>query len=281
MIAPYLRRLLCCFAAAGAALSAPSANAADASGWQSDTHSAVRLIAGSPRPSDKLLQAGIEIKLDPGWKTYWRYPGDSGVPPRFDFAQSANLKSVKLLWPAPQHFVDEGDNTIGFKERVILPLEVIPQDPAKPVTLRLKLDYAVCEKLCVPAEANAELSLDGDSALASLLKTATARVPKRAQLGDRGAVAIRAIHREKLAGRDSVIVDVAAPLTDPVDLFAEGPTPDWALPLPEPMTSPPTGLRRFSFALDGLPPGATPDGAKLTLTLVAGESAIEVTTPLD
>jgi hypothetical protein len=47
------------------------------------------------------------------------------------------------------------------------------------------------------------------------------------------------------------------------------------------MTSPPTGLRRFSFALDGLPPGATPDGAKLTLTLVAGESAIEVTTPLD
>ena len=165
MITTYLRLPLCCFAALTAATISQPANALDASTWQPDTHSAVRLIAGGLRPSDTLMRAGIEIKLDPGWKTYWRYPGDSGVPPRFDFAQSVNVKSVKLLWPVPHRFVDESGSSIGYKDDVIFPLQVVPSDPAKPVTLRLKLDYAICEKLCVPAEGNAELLLSAESSL--------------------------------------------------------------------------------------------------------------------
>ena len=281
MITTYLRLPLCCFAAVTAATISQPANALDASTWQPDTHSAVRLIAGGLRPSDTLVRAGIEIKLDPGWKTYWRYPGDSGVPPRFDFAQSMNVKSVKLLWPAPHHFVDESGNSIGYKDDVIFPLQVVPLDRAKPVTLRLKLDYAICEKLCVPAEGNVELLLSAESSLASVLDAAEGRVPKRAQLGDQAAVAIRAIHREKLAGRERVLVDVAASSADSVELFAEGPTPDWALPLPELASSAPAGLRRFAFDLDGLPPGAKTDGVLLTLTLVAGQNAVEVTARLD
>lgn len=281
MITTYLRRLLCCFAAVAGAAFCPPANAVDASAWNPDTHSAVRLIAGGRHPSDTVVRAGIEIQLGPGWKTYWRYPGDSGVPPRFDFAQSTNVKSVKLLWPAPHLFVDEGGNSIGYKDGVIFPLEVVPKDPAKPVTLRLKLDYAVCEKLCVPAEGNAELLLSGASSLASVLEAAQGQVPKRSQLGDGAAVAIRAVHRERLAGRERVVIDVAAPTADPVQLFAEGPTPDWALPLPVLESSAPAGLRRFAFDLDGLPPGTKADGALLTLTLVAGQRAVEVTARLD
>jgi hypothetical protein len=163
MITTYLRPLLCCFAAVGAATISPPANAIDASAWHPDTHSAVRLIAGGLSAPDPGMRAGVEIKLDPGWKTYWRYPGDSGVPPRFDFAQSVNVRSVKLLWPVPHHFVDEGGNSIGYKNDVIFPLQVVPQDPAKPVTLRLKIDYAICEKLCVPAVGNAELLLSANS----------------------------------------------------------------------------------------------------------------------
>src|SRR5215831_11014656 len=66
--------------------------AADASPWDGDTRAGLRLVAGT-RPNDASARAGIEIKLAPGWKTYWRYPGDSGVPPRFDFAGSQNVKS--------------------------------------------------------------------------------------------------------------------------------------------------------------------------------------------
>ena len=80
--------------ALGIALASPHARAADASAWDGDTRSAVRLISGIPDGAS--LRAGVEIRLAPGWKTYWRYPGDSGMPPHFDFSQSSNVKSATL-----------------------------------------------------------------------------------------------------------------------------------------------------------------------------------------
>jgi len=80
------------------------AQAQDASPWETVPHGAARLIAGATHKSadDVWLRAGIEIRLDPGWHTYWRYPGESGVPPRFDFTGSENVESVTVLWPAPK-----------------------------------------------------------------------------------------------------------------------------------------------------------------------------------
>lgn len=251
-----------------------SAWAADASPWDGDAHGALRLIAGA--------RAGIEIKLAPAWKTYWRYPGDSGVPPRFDFAGSQNVKSVEVLWPAPHRFSDESGVTIGYKDDVIFPLRIVPQDAAKPVLLRLKADYAVCEKLCMPVEGRAELALDGRrSELDQNIGAFAARVPARAKLGDGAPLAVRTVRRDSSGDRRRVIVDVAAPKSGPVDLFVEGPTPDWALPVPEPIAGAPAGLQRFAFVLDGLPPGASADGPLLTFTLVAPPGAIEVSTHLD
>jgi DsbC/DsbD-like thiol-disulfide interchange protein len=239
------------------------------------------VIAGS-RTDDATARAGIEIKLAPGWKTYWRYPGDSGVPPRFGFAGSQNVKSVEIAWPAPHRFSDESGITIGYKDDVIFPLHIVPQDAAKPVLIRLKADYAVCEKICIPAEAHVELLLDGRrSELDQRLAAFEALVPKRAELGDGAPLAVRAVRRDKSGDRPRVIVDVAAPGSGSLDLFAEGPTPDWALPVPEPVAGAPAGLQRFGFVLDGLPPGASADGALLTFTLVSGTGAIEVSTHLD
>ena len=98
------------------------AHAADESPWSEDVRSAVRLVAGASKNGDAQLRAGIEIKMQPGWKTYWRYPGDSGVPPHFDFSGSENLKAAKVLYPAPHLFTDETGQSLGYKERVILPL---------------------------------------------------------------------------------------------------------------------------------------------------------------
>src|SRR5690349_23436369 len=84
------------------------------------------------------LRAGIEIRLDPGWLTYWRDPGDSGAPPTFDFSGSENVKSVNVLWPAPERIPDgAGGNSIGYRSHVILPLHVVPMDDAKQTALRL------------------------------------------------------------------------------------------------------------------------------------------------
>ena len=282
MIATTLRQPAGLVAALAVIIALPTgAWCADASPWDGSTHASLRLIAGS-RMNNATARAGVEIKLDPGWKTYWRYPGDSGVPPRFDFAGSQNVKSVDVVWPAPHRFSDESGFTIGYKDNVVFPLRIVPQNAAKPVLLRLKADYAVCEKICIPAEGRAELLLDGRrSELDSTLAAFEALVPKRAQVGDAALLAVRAVRRERGGDRPRVIVDVAAPVGAPVDLFAEGPTPDWALPVPEAIAGAPAGLRRFAFALDGLPPGASADGALLTLTLVSGTSAVEVSTHLD
>jgi DsbC/DsbD-like thiol-disulfide interchange protein len=267
-----------------ATAAAAPARSADASPWDNGTHWATRLIAASATESG--LRAGLEIKLDSGWKTYWRYPGDSGVPPVFDFSGSENVSSVNVLWPVPQRFPDgSGGHAIGYAGHVILPLQVIPQAAGKPVTLRLKLAYGVCEKLCVPVETRAELPLAGRSSVHDqAVAAAEARVPRPATLGDGGKLAIRAVRQEPASPpgslRPRVIVDVAAPDAAKVDLFAEGPTTDWALPLPEPVPSAP-GMRRFAFELDGLPSGAKAAGAALRLTAVAGEEAIEVPIRLD
>jgi DsbC/DsbD-like thiol-disulfide interchange protein len=250
----------------------PQARAQDSSPWQKDGHSAVRLLAGSR--SGAVLLGGIAFQLQPGWHTYWRNPGDSGVPPRIDFSKSENIEAVTILWPAPTKFADgAGGTSLGYQKQVVLPLRIVAKNADKPVTLRADINYAVCEKLCIPVEASAELAFTSvasteDSALSAALDT----VPKPATIGDPNPLTIRDIKRE---GKNGVLVDVAAPDSAEVNLFVEGPTPDWALPVPKLLEHGPPGVKRFAFDLDGLPPGANPDGAALKLTLVGGERAYE------
>ena len=250
---------------------------ADASPWQRDGHSAVRLLAGSR--SGAVLLGGIAFQLQPGWKTYWRTPGDSGVPPRFDFSKSENIEAVTVLWPAPMKFDDgAGGHSLGYQNQVILPLRITAKNPDKPVTLRAGISYAVCEKLCIPVEANAEIAFTNvasteDSALFAALDT----VPKPVNIGDPNSLTIRDVRRD---GKSSVLVDVATSDTRPVSLFVEGPTPDWALPIPKLVEQSPPGIKRFAFELEGLPPGAKPEGAALRFTLV-GERAFEFTVNLN
>jgi DsbC/DsbD-like thiol-disulfide interchange protein len=260
------------------------AQAQDASAWDTGLHAAARLIAGAIIKTDEatILRAGVEIRLDPGWHTYWRDPGDSGVPPTFDFAGSENVKSVTVLWPAPARFPDgAGGHFIGYKGNVIFPLRIVPKEAATGSSIYLKLAYAVCEKLCIPADANLKLALPGmSSANERVLIAAETRVPRGVPLGAGNILAIRSAHREGSGGHDRVVVDVAAPDGVPVDLFAEGPTPDWSLPLPELIGSE-LGTRRFAFDLEGVPPRARADGATLTFTAVSPDDAIEVVTQIE
>jgi len=271
-MSPKFQRSRIALAAGLAILAVAPAAASDASRWDGTQRAAVRLIAGAQR--DGVHHAGLEIRLAPGWKTYWRYPGDSGIPPRFDFSNSRNVKSVTLRWPAPQRLTDEGGTSIGYKHDVVFPLDVVAQHAGEPVTLVLGIDYAVCERLCVPADGKAELTLTGTAGEhAQRIAQAQALVPRPAELGG-GAFAIHAVKRE---GR-KVLVDLTAPAG--VELFAEGPAPDWALPVPAAVDGAPAGQQRFAFELDGLPPDTKPDGATLKLTAVAGEQAIEVSARL-
>jgi DsbC/DsbD-like thiol-disulfide interchange protein len=259
-------------------ISSMEAKAQDASPWQKGTHAAVRLLAGSR--SGPVLLGGVAVQLDPGWKTYWRTSGDSGVPPRFDFSKSENVEAVTVLWPAPTKFDDgAGGFSLGYHDQVVLPLRIVPKTNDKPVTLRANINYAVCEKICIPVEASTELTFASvasteDSVLFAALDT----VPKPASVGDPNPLTIRDVKRE---GKSTVLIDVLSPDARTVNFFVEGPTPDWALPVPKLVEHGPPGIKRFSFELDGVPPGVNPEGAALKLTLVGGDRSYEFNINLD
>src|SRR3954464_7830961 len=232
---------LCLASAIFASSFAVAVRAQDASPWQSDVHSAVRLLAVSR--SGTVLLGGIAFQLQPGWKTYWRTPGDSGVPPRFDFSKSDNVEAVTILWPAPTRFPrGAGGPSLGYQKRVVLPLRIAVKNPDKPVTLRAAINYAVCEKICIPVEANAELAFTSVASTEdSGLFAALDGVPKPANVGDPNPLTIRDVKRGE---KSRVLVDVIGPEAKEVSLFVEGPTPDWSLPVPELVEHDTTGKKR-------------------------------------
>src|SRR4030088_1833280 len=196
-----MRAALGLAAALYVACAAIEVRAEDASPWQRDGHSAVRLLAGSR--SGAVLLGGIALRPQPGWKTYWRTPGDSGVPPRFDFSKSENVEAVTVMWPAPTKFDDgAGGYSLGYHDQIVLPLRIVAKNADKPVTLRAGINYAVCEKLCIPVEAKAELAFTRvvsteDSALFAALDT----VPKPANVGDPNPLTIPEPKRDGKKGR--------------------------------------------------------------------------------
>ncbi|MEI8145188.1 MAG: protein-disulfide reductase DsbD domain-containing protein [Alphaproteobacteria bacterium] len=245
-----------------------------ASAWSRDTKSGVRLIAGPISAKANILNAGIHVALDGNTKTYWRTPGDSGVPPTFDWSASDNVSAVTVRWPAPRRFSDGSGFSIGYKADVVFPLEVSPKDPNRPVLLALAMDYAVCDTMCIPAKGAARLALlPGASpppVIATLFQNHATRVPT---LNARGfGLELTAVDRSGPHPRITLVATV--PAETGVDLFAEGPDPTWNLPLPDALDQ--AGpMRRFSLVLEGAPRGIDPLEHRITYTLTAGDHAFE------
>ena len=178
-----------CAAAAGLAALAgrPKWTAADelaaASPWSAGLGARMRLVRGSPLGDKDAYAAGIEIALDPGYKTYWRMPGDAGVPPVFDWSGSQNLAALAPAWPAPRRLEEAGVSVIGYDgEGVVLPLRIAAADARAPVELKLSLAYAACKAICVPEKGEAALSLPQgarEGLYAALIDAAAREVPKR------------------------------------------------------------------------------------------------------
>jgi DsbC/DsbD-like thiol-disulfide interchange protein len=137
-----------------------------------------RLMPGTVEP-DGARMTGLRLRLDDGWKTYWRSPGEAGVAPVFDWSASGNLRKAEIFWPRPEPFENFGLRAIGYAGEVVLPVRLVPQDPARPIEVRLKLDLGVCNELCVLEQVELEETIAPDAAAvgAGQIARALASVP--------------------------------------------------------------------------------------------------------
>ena len=132
------------------AMLAPDARAS-ATAWAGDRHAAVRLItAEQATGSMSTVDAGLQIRLAPGWHAYWRTPGAAGIPASVIWAGSRNLRSAALSWPAPRRFPLEGLQTYGYETGVVLPIALRLADPSAPLILHADVNYSACERSACP-----------------------------------------------------------------------------------------------------------------------------------
>jgi suppressor for copper-sensitivity B len=267
-----------------------AAAAADAqvTPWMENERAAVRLVSAvTAVGAARHIRFAVELRLKPGWKTYWRIPGESGMPPLFTWSGSRNVAAVAVTWPRPRRFVVAGMQGYGYAGRVVFPVGVALARPGAPVSLRLDLRYAACRDICVPEQAHLVLDLARGPAaptpFADDIAAAAAAAPQPgAHFGWTVARSAIVAHAEGGRRRFVLVVDVASTGTpfEAPDLVAEraaSPAPD---PAPGPASGPAPAFgmatakvsgagRRVRFKLpfrggDGAAPG------RLRLTLIDG-----------
>lgn len=181
-----------------------------------------RLMPGKKMP-DGGRMAGLRLSMEPGWKTYWRSPGETGIPPRFDWSGSRNVAAVELHWPRPALFQSFGMRTAGYADVVVFPLEVTPVDPALPMQLALTAELGVCKDICVLEHVEAELAIQpGDAEIgARQVRSALRRVPAQA---NPNAVVVHACRFEGAGDvrRMHAELGLVAELSNPVVLVEHG-----------------------------------------------------------
>lgn len=252
-----------------------------ASPWVELGSARVRLVAGGPADkSAKSYLAGVEVTLAEGWKTYWRMPGDAGVPPAFDWKGSANVGTITVSYPAPIRMHEAAAQTIGYKTAVTFPVEVVPADAAKPVRLELRLDMGICREICIPAEAALALTLqpaelEGAAAPAAL--SALGRVP-RPQASRRAGDPELASVTAKLDGeRPRLLIEARfAPGDRGADAFLEAPDGLY-VPMPQRVADGADGTLRFEVDLSRGDSARELAGKTLRVTLVGDAGATEAT----
>ena len=258
---------------------APALAAPGASDWFVTDQGEVRLIAAAPVVGEAAtLGLGLEFRLMPHWKIYWRSPGDAGFPPRLDWKGSTNLAEAQLSWPAPQRFSVQGLETVGYTDHVVLPITARFAHPGQEAGLVLALSYLTCREICVPYDAVLRLDLPaasaapGSTGYAALIARYRARVP-----GDGSGAGLALAGASLATGAKPVLelrVDTTRPLLAP-DAFIEGPQGiSFGAPHLAASDVPGQALLRLpaagtQAALDGIV------GKPLTVTLVDGERALE------
>ena len=265
---------LCLGLVLGAALGQPALAAnASASPWIDSANSKARLVAGTVELAGKpALVAGVQLRMSSGWKTYWKSPGDSGVPPSFDWSGSTNLKHAEVLYPAPHRFAEANGWAIGYDDEIVFPVKITPEREGEPVELKLAFDYGLCKDLCIPNDVTLGLAVGADVGKgdALLIETFLARVPKAGAPGELPEVS--QVEASFDADAPKLVVTASFPPgATATDLFIDA--GDVFVPMPKALGPPEGGKQRFAVNFVSASEAAAIKGKPLALTLVSDQGA--------
>ncbi len=247
---------------------------AAATPWVDSDYAQVRLIAAWHGTG---LRAGLQFRIDAGWKTYWRSPGDSGIPPRIEWSGSENVLTPVVRYPIPHRVETFGFQTLVYENQVVLPIEFPAAQGAEKLHLRANIDYAVCREICVPMHAELSLEIDpasppsaADKAHAELIERYAARVPTTAA---RTELTLRSVALDGPPGRQTLNVVIASksPLTAPGLIVEAGAPFGFGAPVF-------TSHGATTLATIGVSGGRSKkslSGRRLTLTIYDGDVGIE------
>jgi DsbC/DsbD-like thiol-disulfide interchange protein len=255
------RLLLCTLLAAQPALANPDEAVLDAAlleGWTTDHGTRM---------------AAFSVTLAPGWKTYWRTPGDAGIPPLFDWSASENLASVRYHWPTPEVFRTAGYLTIGYHDGMLLPVEVTAIDPAQPVTLRATVDMGVCRDICLPAMLQVDAVLTVDGVNSPAIKAALRAQPQAAGAAGLGGISC-AVDATADGLRLTATMDLPPQGPDETVVFESGMAEVWAS---EAISS--RAGRVLTASADLVAPSRAPfalDRSRVVLTVIGDGQAVEI-----
>ncbi|MCR9237393.1 MAG: protein-disulfide reductase DsbD family protein [Alphaproteobacteria bacterium] len=269
-----IRSFALCFVAVltiGLAMTLPSQ--AFEGQWVELPNAKARLLATGDPMSGHIL-AGLEIELDEDWKTYWRFPGDSGIPPNFDWSGAQNVAGTQLLFPAPQRFTDEYGQSVGYKHRVVFPIEIELEGAGRSTNLELDIVLGICREVCIPVMERFSLKLPpifvATEAAKTILNAATETVPMKVDEAQQPEIKVT----ERVG--TTPVVTVSVPTMFLIkDIFIEGPD-TWFLSLPEKLPANDADqLDVWQLPLDGTPIGKEPWGAAMRLTMVGTNESFE------
>jgi DsbC/DsbD-like thiol-disulfide interchange protein len=257
-----------------------------ASPWAVDHNARARLIAGgSPAgTAPGTIAVGVEIELAKDWKTYWRNPGSSGVPPNITWSASSNVAAAKTLYPAPIRLADRDGDTIGYKGTVILPIAVSAADPAKPVGLVVEIEYGVCKDICIPVQSRFELTVPPDAARTAVAETlahAFDRVPRGADARRPGDPVLRDAKVQLAGDKPSIRLEAEFPGgAAGADLFLEAPDGLW-IPMAKPDGAPTGNVASFLVDLTDGADVRDLKGKTVRVTMVSPRGQSETTLKIE
>ncbi|RAI26993.1 protein-disulfide reductase DsbD domain-containing protein, partial [Rhodoplanes serenus] len=230
-----------------------------------------RLVTGGTDSSDpSVVWLGLQVRLGPGWHTYWRSAGDAGAPPEFDWSGSANVADVTVEWPAPRRITVADFDSFGYEDEVVFPVRMRRADPQAPTRVSLSLALYVCATICTRNDLRLDTMVppgEAASADAELITAWRRKVPARDAVA---GLSIGALSLERDPPRLRAEVRSSPPLVA-ADAFVDG---DDAIAAGRPQFTPGDGgVTVLTLPLDGL--GGGGPTRPLRLTLVDGARAVE------